>query len=205
MNTAWLKRTLLALGVAANVVSLAYCAFRGAPDESPQAKARAGAGAVKLRRAPNTSAPELVSYSSTQFDQTDVSPAEDLVLVDEPGRRLLLSPIYSARAGREPSVVSLRFYSFTDASLYDGGERLALTADGREVWASRDALYSYNVGAGGGVVEHLGGAVPFDQFFVAAWGEDVSLTVGREEIKLSWGQLQALRRMARCGRYGVCD
>lgn len=208
MNPAIQKKLLLALGIAANVISLGYCASGGGADEpskSSPPRARAMATVAVWRLAPNTLTPKLTSYFSPQFDQTEVYPAEDLVLVDEPGRRLLLSPIYSVRGGREPSVVNLRLYSFTDESLYDGGEGLALAADGREVWASPDALYSYNVGERGGVIEHLGGAVPFEQFVVAVWREDVSLIVGREEIRLSRGQLQALRNMARCGKYGACE
>ena len=200
MDTARLKKVLLALGIAANVGCLCYYALRSPP--------RSARGAVPPARfAPSTAEPKLVSNYSSQFDQTDVYTAEDLVLVDDPGRRLLLSPIYTAKGagGAAPVVVNFRFYSFSGTPLYHGGEALRLTADGWQFWASRDALYSYNEMENGEVVEHLGGGVPFELFAAAVRGDDVRVTVGREEIRLSWGQLQALRRMARCAVDGPCS
>jgi hypothetical protein len=198
MNTAWLKRPpVLLLGIAFNVAYLTYLAFSGASDGRP---------ATFAHKAPNGAAPKVLSYYSRDVNQTIVYPAEDLILISEPGRTLLLSPIFTVpgAAPAAPEAVHLRFYSFFGKPRYAFGRRLRITVDGKDVWSSADAIYSANAGEHGEVVESLRAEMPFGKFARAARGGVVKIIVGLEEIELSWGQLQALRRMRQCAVAGSC-
>ena len=191
----WIKRPVVLLGLAFNAAYLAYYFFGGA---------FAGRPAVRQRKAPDAAAPAVVSFRGGFDNQTNVYPTEDLMLVKESGRRLQFAPISTASGAAEaPSVVHLRFYSFAREPQYQSERQLRMSVDGREVWKSTDVVYSLT-GGDAEVVESLGGRIGFAEFERAVNGRVVTLTVGREEIELSPGQVLALRRMVWCALGDPC-
>jgi hypothetical protein len=197
MSRPWIKRPVVLLGIAFNAVYFAYCISGGAPGP-----ARAG----RTLRAPDDAGPAVALHNSLNADAPEVYTAEDLILIRSEGRGLVFSPLYIAqrRAPRGSQMVTLRFYSFSRTTHYDLNRQLRMMADGREVWLDAAANYSLDEGANGEAVESLIDQIPLDVFARAAGARVLKITVGPEEIELSPGHIEALRRLAWCAFTGGC-
>jgi hypothetical protein len=137
---------------------------------------------------------------------------QDLTLSGARGSRLLLSPIFTLREDEEtPNSVLLRFVSFSDEQLLSNGDKLVISADGKQVWPTywedgtlvweswtEDTIPPFATpDEQGGVVENIGKAIPYEVFADVIRAKRVVFNLGPHLVELNAGQLEALRDLHR--------
>ncbi len=150
-----------------------------------------------------------------------VSLNDDLMLLKRPGRKLLLSPSFSARTSppADPQSVLLNFILYTTADGESCPDNCPLTikADEEVVWPERSALdpgehsYSWKRESvphssekleDGRVVETMAAEsfsaeIPYDKFLDIISARRVVVRLGPDRVELNADQIEALRDMQR--------
>ncbi|MCA1622126.1 MAG: hypothetical protein LC795_23215 [Acidobacteria bacterium] len=146
-----------------------------------------------------------------EADQLEVYLKQDLTLVNELGHKLLLSPTFATRLSRPeaPRTALLRFVSFSTRQFFANDTPVLITADDVKLWrygADSEAdstpsrakvLHSASLDERGGVVETIGHEIPYEVFYNMLAAEKVTITLGRDSVRLTSEQVEALRDMHR--------
>src|SRR5688500_13240351 len=153
---------------------------------------------------------KAITYRGHGTNHVEVYLTQDLTLVEQPGHRLLLSPIYTADAdAREPpDTILFRFVSCSRAQFYDDDSPLVILADGEQRWPVSSLLdsptpsdprarHSATDGGDGQIVETVGEAIPYELFAEMVGASRVSVWLGQDRVTLSGEQLEALRDLHR--------
>lgn len=150
-----------------------------------------------------------------------ISPNNDLILVERPGRKLLLSPWFNASRLQptEPKSIHLDFILFTTSSEASCPDNCPLTikADDEVLWPKRSAIdsgdhsYSWKRGSvppsssrleDGSLVETMAAEsfsaeVPYDTFLDIISARRVVVRLGPDWVELTNDQIEVLRDMHR--------
>ena len=153
---------------------------------------------------------KAITYRGEGTNQVEVYLSQDLTLVEQPGHRLLLSPIYTADAdaSEPPETVLFRFVSFSRGQFYSDDSPLVILADGEQRWPVSSLLgsqmpsdprarHSATDGENGHIVETVGEAIPYELFAEMVGAARVSIWLGQDSVVLSREQLEALRDLHR--------
>jgi hypothetical protein len=155
---------------------------------------------------------KATSYLDESTGELNVYLENDMSLIRRPGFLLLLSPICTVQRGADaPRSVLLRFISYSETQDFTYDHSLTITADGVQAWpatsadggnefrrGSEDAVpHSVTFGSGGRIAETVGKEIPYEVFARLVSAKRVTFELGPEQIRLTAGQLEALRDMHR--------
>jgi hypothetical protein len=153
---------------------------------------------------------KYLTQATATFDganEVNVYTKDDLTLLNESGRKLTLSPIYTVRGGgiKAPRTVLLRIYSYMSGSAATLPDEVEVEVKGERgnFWAVAPVAHD-TTSVGDTKVEGMGVQVPFATFLGIVSSERVTVRVGQDEVTLTARQLEALRDMQRCIQDGGC-
>lgn len=180
------------------------------PYETRDARGASKRTPVFVHLPPPSGPSKATTYANEESDHLDVYLTNDLILVRRPGHQLLFSPTFTTRVSNPaaPNTVLLRFISNSDEQMFSSTTPLMISADGVEKWddtedngsnlyRTNNGRHSITVDTDGGVVETVGVELPYETFQEIISSRQIEIQLGRDKVKLTADQTDALRDMYR--------
>jgi hypothetical protein len=161
----------------------------------------------KVYLPPRKFLPQATSAFDPDMNQVSVYTKNDLTIMNKPGGKLTLSPIFfvGGSAIKAPRQVLLRVYSFTTARAATLPDEVEVEIKGERgnFWAIATVAHD-TTSVGDTKVEGIGVQVPYATFLGIVSSEHVTVRVGQDEVTLTAPHLEALRDIQRCIQVGYC-